>query len=96
MSALAKFLLENVEFLLDEYEFPKNPLLKYYIKALKSFNGVRHACFGLELHENYEEKINEFKNDYNILVDDFGMSIINKAHEIFFHVAPWLKKWNIL
>ena len=30
-----------------------------------------------------------------LLVDDFGVSISVKAHEIFFHVAPWLKKWEI-
>ena len=29
------------------------------------------------------------------LVDDYGLSISVKAHEMFFHVAPWLKKWNI-
>ena len=30
-----------------------------------------------------------------VLVDDYGVSISVKAHEMFFHVAPWLKKWNI-
>ena len=44
---------------------------------------------------SYEEKINKFKDDYMVLVDDFGVSISVKAHEMFFHVAPWLKKWNI-
>ena len=42
-----------------------------------------------------EEKINKFKDDYMVLVDDFRVSISVKAHEMFFHVAPWLKKWNI-
>ena len=30
-----------------------------------------------------------------VLVDNFEVSISVKAHEMFFHVAPWLKKWNI-
>ena len=90
-----KRLLENVGFLEDEYGYSKNPLLTAYINALKSFDGVRNACFGTELHEDYEEKIKKFQNDYMVLVDDFGLSILVKAHEVFFHVAPWLKKWNI-
>ena len=90
-----KKLLDNIEFLLDEYGYPKVPILGAYIKGLKSFNGVVHACFGVELHEDYEEKIKKFKGHYMVLVDDFGVSISVKAHEIFFHVAPWLKKWGI-
>ena len=41
------------------------------------------------------QNINKFKDDYMVLVDNFGVSISVKAHEMFFHVAPWLKKWNI-
>ena len=67
-----------------------------YINGLKSFNAVRIACFGCEyIEEDYEEKVNKFKDDYMVLVDDFRVSISVKAHEMFFHVAPWLKKWNI-
>ena len=91
-----KRLLENIEFLIDEYGYAKNPLLNAYINGLKSFNAVRIACFGCQyIEEDYEEKINKFKDDYMVLVDDFGVSISVKAHEMFFHVAPWLKKWNI-
>ena len=41
------------------------------------------------------QNINKFKDDYMVLVDNYGVSISVKAHEMFFHVAPWLKKWNI-
>ena len=85
-----KRLLENVGTLEG-----KNPILTGFIDTLKSFDEVRNACFGQILDEDYEEKIQKFHNDYMVLVDDFGMSILVKAHEVFFHVVPWLKKWNI-
>ena len=46
-----KRLLENVEFLIDEYGYAKNPLLTPHIKGLKSFNAVRIACFGCQYIE---------------------------------------------
>ena len=85
-----KRLLENVGTLEG-----KNPILTGFIDTLKSFDEVRKACFGQILDEDYEEKIQKFHNDYMVLVDEFGMSILVKAHEVFFHVVPWLKKWNI-
>ena len=41
------------------------------------------------------KKIKKFHNDYMVLADDLGLSILVKAHEVFLHVAPLLKKWNI-
>ena len=88
-------LLENIGFLEDNYGNAKNPILTAHINTLKSFNSVRHACFGQEIHPDYEEKIEKFRTDYMVLVEDYGASILVKGHEVFFHVAPWLKKWNI-
>ena len=91
-----KRLLENIEFLIDEHGYTKNHILTAHIRALKSFNAVRNACFGCEyIEEDYEQKIHKFKDDYMVLVDNYAVSISVKAHEMFFHVAPWLKKWNI-
>ena len=77
-------LLNNIGFL----ERAAIPFTTPYINVLKSFNAVRAACFGYVLEDDYAEKITKFKDDYMLLVHDFGVSIIVKAHVLFFHVAP--------
>ena len=68
-----KKLLENVEFLLDEYGYPKVPILGTYINELRSFKALVHACFGVELHEDYEQRIKIFKDHYIVPFNDFGV-----------------------
>ena len=86
-----KALLENIGFL----ERAAVPFTTPYINVLKSFNAVRAACFGYVLEDDYAEKITKFRDDYMILVNDFGVSIIVKAHVLFFHVAPWILKYKM-
>ena len=56
---------------------------------------MRAACFGYVLEDDYAEKITKFKDDYMLLVNDFGVSITVKAHVLFFHVAPWILKYKM-
>ena len=91
-NALEK-LFENIGFLegyLDRY-----PLLLPYIVAMKSFNEVRKSCFGMDLHDDYAERIHKFQADQKVLQDDFGFSVTVKAHCLFYHFIPWLDKWQL-
>ena len=89
-NALEK-LFENIGFLegyLDRY-----PLMLPYIVAMKSFNEVRKSCFGMDLHDDYAERIHKFQADQKVLQDDFGFSVTVKAHCLFYHFITWLDKW---
>ena len=88
-------LFEDISFLEDGHGNAKIPLMAPYIMAIKSFDSVREGCFGMTLCDDYEVRICRFQADYNVLVNDFGMSTIVKAHDIFFHVIDWLDRWQI-
>ena len=62
---------------------------------MKSFDAVREACFGMELDDDYAQRIQKFKDDYLILFSDYGFSVTVKAHDTFFHITPWLERWEI-
>ena len=66
-----------------------------YIVAMKSFNEVRKSCFGMDLHDDYAERIHKFQADQKVLQDDFGFSVTVKAHCLFYHFIPWLDKWQL-
>ena len=42
-----------------------------------------------------KEKIQNFNRDCKILIDDFGLSAINKLHECFCHLLPWLEHFQV-
>ena len=42
-----------------------------YLNAMKSFDAVREACFGMELDDDYAQRIQKFKDDYLILFNDY-------------------------
>ena len=78
----------------DEFGYAIQPLMTPYIKTMKSLDAVRECCFGMELGENYAEKILQFKKDY-LALERFGFSVTVKAHDIFFHYIDWLDKWQL-
>ena len=65
--------------------------LHIFVDCMDSQNDVKKACFGFTLEQNYKEKIEELEDLWNILHDNFGVTIPNKCHVIFSHV-PQLKK----
>ena len=85
-------LFEDVGFLENGAGNPKIPLMAPYIVAIKSFDSVREGCFGMTLSDDYEARIRRFQNDYNVLVEDFGISTTVKAHDIFHHVPDWIDR----
>lgn len=54
-------LFENIGFL-EGY-----PLMLPYIVAMKSFNEVCKSCFGMDLHDDYAERIRKFQADQKVL-----------------------------
>jgi len=87
-------LFEDISFLEDDHGNARIGWMTPYIAAMKSFNAVREACFGLELHDDYSQRIRKFQADYLVL-EDFGVSTIVKAHDIFYHVIDWIDKYQL-
>ena len=56
---------------------------------------MRESCYGMELHDDYKERILKFHADYKVLNEDFGVSILVKAHDVFFHCIDWIERWDI-
>lgn len=56
-----------------------------YINAFKSFNAVVEACFGKDLHPDFQRRITTFAVDYMKL----KISVTPKVHAVFFHVAEF-------
>ena len=76
-------LFEDIGFLEDGFGNDRIPLMQPYINAMKSFDAVREACFGMELHDDYATTIEKFRDDYLILFNDYVFSVIVKAYETF-------------
>ena len=61
-----------------------------YIQTMRSFKKVVERCFTVDLKPDYEEAIQEFKQDYLGL----GVSITPKVHMLFQHVKEFLEIKN--
>ena len=59
---------------------------------MDSLNDVKKVCFGFTLDQNYKEKIEELEDLWNILHENFGVTIPNKCHVIFSHVPEFIKR----
>ena len=59
--------------------------IEKFIKAFKSFNAVVEACYGKDLHPDFERRIAVFAMDYLKL----GISVTPKVHAVFFHVTEF-------
>ena len=66
-----------------EHKFPRK--LNKFIRTLKAFDSVVTTCFGNELKEGYEDKIQAFRNSFTAL----GISITPKVHCVFRHVKEF-------
>ena len=65
-----------------------------FIVTIKSFNSLRQACFtSQEADPDFEEIIAKFTKDFMNLKEDFDITVLVKAHEVFWHVAEWIKKY---
>ena len=51
--------------------------------AYKSFNEVVSSCYGKDLHANYKETINKFRNDDYMKLK---ISVTPKVHAVFYHI----------
>ena len=49
----------------------------------------------MELSDDYAPRMEKFRDDYLILFNDYGFSVIVKAYETFLHITPWLDRWKI-
>ena len=83
-----KKILKNLDKLRDLV--PQN--CSNYVNALESFNEIRISCFGQKIIGDYEAKIQAFKNNYSQLMFCDDVSIINKMHLLFDHIAEFVKK----
>ena len=59
-----------------------------FITAFNSFNAVVDACYGKELHPDFERRIAVFALDYLKL----GITVTPKVHAVIFHVAEFFAK----
>ena len=59
--------------------------IEKFISAFNSFNAVVEACYGMDLHPDFERRIAVFVMDYLKL----GISVTPKVHAVFFHVAEF-------
>merc|ERR1712115_181676 len=85
-----KKLLDNTQYLEDSFGNPQIFEMTPFINSLKSFNKIRVGCFNANyLAPNYKELVDQFRNDYMVLVENFNVSIPSKVHEVFCHVTDW-------
>ena len=66
--------------------------LHIFVDCMDSLNDVKKACFGFTLDQNYKEKKEELEDLWNILHENFGVTIPNKCHVIFSHVPEFIKR----
>ena len=77
-------LLENIDSLTAK--LPRK--YKTYGKVLNAFNDVRHATFGFELEEGYEEKVEIFEMYFKQL----EIPIFPKAHQVMHHLVEFVNR----
>ena len=60
--------------------------------AFRSLKVLIDCCFGFTLDDGYKKYIQDFKEKWTILRKKFGLSVSNKAHIVFAHLADVLDK----
>ena len=73
---------------LDELETVVDPRFHKFIECLRLFHEVKKACFGMNLAEDWEEKIELFKTSYKSL----DISVTPKVHCLFYEVPIFIRK----
>ena len=81
-------ILEN----LDSLEFLAPAESKKFITALRKFNNVRESSLGNKLLPCWETDIEEFKNSFAELVENFDQSVFNKIHMVVDHIPQIVKR----
>ena len=61
------------------------------LESLKCFSKVKEACFGQELHDGYEDCINQFSKVYRSLDN---MTITPKVHIVQHHLVDFFQQGN--
>ena len=78
-------LLKNVDTLERlAYKYSKLQALQF-VRLFRAFRDVIKSCFGGELHQDYLDRIDEFKTSLFAT----GMRITPKMHIIIFHIPQW-------
>lgn len=62
--------------------------LKKYVHAMRALSDLKSACFGVELDESWEYKLEVFINSFSKL----SIARTPKYHIIEKHIAPFIKK----
>ena len=79
--------------LLDELERVSPEECAPFITCMRKFSGVVQACFKVNnLQENHWEPINQFRESFKVLKDNFGLTESVKIHEISVHVGEWCEE----
>ena len=63
-----------------------------YVLAFEAFSKLVHACFGLELRDNYEELIKIFTTAFM----ELGISVTLKVHVVMAHIGKFCDKFGAL
>ena len=63
-----------------------------YVLAFKALGDVVEACFGIELHDDFQKKIATFKDAFDALPIK---TITPKIHAIFHHVPEFCQEHQI-
>ena len=61
---------------------------KKFVDCLRAFKYVKHACFGKELREGWEDYITNFETTYRAL----DISITPKVHNVFYEVKLFIQR----
>ena len=59
------------------------------VEALRKFDAVVKSCFGSELHNNFSEKIQEFRDSYLAIPN---ASVTPKIHAVFHHIKDFVDR----
>ena len=77
--------------LLDELKADAPNKFAPFIRCMKDFGSVAHACFKTDdLQANYKETIKAFSKSFKVLKMKFNVTENLKIHEINVHVSQWI------
>ena len=79
-----KKLLEHIDILQAICQITVQP----YVVTFRAFRKVVRSCFSIHLDDDFEETINEFKENFI----ELGISVTPKVHAVFFHVPIFCKR----
>ena len=93
-----KRLVDSVDYLevlltKDFYDF--TPFGLSIVDVFRKLRAVRHACFGTDLHPDYQDALDKYQEATVNFSKEFSVNLIVKEHITDYHVAFWCERHGV-